>query len=1013
MKKTHTKYALGIDVGPTNIGAAVIFLDDAGKPKAISRAMVSIFRSGLTPKSGSSTVSMRRAKRSARRNHDRYLKRRARLMQKLIAHGFFPQDKVERSALVTLNPYALRAEGLDRQLTPQEFARAVYHLNQRRGFQSNRKSDKADDVSKKMAGAISLTKKSIEDGSFRTVGEWLRWREKQGLPLRARPSQDKKTYDLYIDRSMVKHEFNMLWEAQKKFNPELFGKAAYDDISDALFFQRNLHPGNVGLCTLDVNERRAPKALPSSQLFRIVQELNHLRIEDSAFDRRALTLAERNILLNELNRSAQIKFTAVRKLLGLGRDVLISHDNSKQDKIKGNTTSVELSKSDKFGSAWFDLPLERQDEIVEMVLSEKSEEKLILWLCGLGLNENAAQNIAAAGLAEGYGMLSKKTLNKLLPEMLKAVVPYNVAVTKAGFASHSELDASSSGEIMDLLPYYGQVLARHVSPPEDTMANICADEAAFGKITNVNVHIVLNQMRKLVNQIIAKYGHPSRVVVEVARDLKKSYEERSRISREQNKQEKHNERLREEIAEILGISPLRVGRADVEKMKLWLELEKAGGGVAHCPYSGVVITKSMALSSQVEVDHILPFADTLDDAASNKTLCMVLANRVKRKRSPWEASEDFAKQGWNYKDIVARVSTLPEHKKMRFLPDAMKSWLKDSSDFLARHLNDTAYISRLAREYLSVICPQDTYVIPGKLTALLRGKFGLNTILSHDGKKNRADHRHHAIDACVIGITSRELLRTISTASAREWDLGGGRLIGHIDPPFTNFRAHVERAIGNCIVHHKKDHGHTWAMMDEKAGNGKGELKKRDEAGCLVKDEDGHQIMVKMKSPIFITDASMNHRHGVNEDGSPRPYKSYESGSNYCVEIVSSEDGGWVYEFISTYDAYQIERKHGKDRLNDKRTAQSGKPLVMRLMADDMLQIVHNGIKRFVRVVKMAGGRTNLVYLIDHNEANVDARVKDEHDALKHISKSASSLKTSHAKQISVSYLGVVKFKGA
>jgi CRISPR-associated endonuclease Csn1 len=77
-----------------------------------------------------------------RRRRDRLLKRKARFLQALTELGLFPKGLPERRALEPLNPYELRARGLDAPLTPHEFGRALFHLNQRRGFKSNRKTDK-------------------------------------------------------------------------------------------------------------------------------------------------------------------------------------------------------------------------------------------------------------------------------------------------------------------------------------------------------------------------------------------------------------------------------------------------------------------------------------------------------------------------------------------------------------------------------------------------------------------------------------------------------------------------------------------------------------------------------------------------------------------------------------------------------------------------------------------------------------------------------------------------------
>ena len=82
-----------------------------------------------------------------RRRRDRLLKRKNRMMATLLKHGFFPQDEAARKALEKTDPFVLRAKGLDQALRPDEFARALFHINQRRGFKSNRKTDKKENDS--------------------------------------------------------------------------------------------------------------------------------------------------------------------------------------------------------------------------------------------------------------------------------------------------------------------------------------------------------------------------------------------------------------------------------------------------------------------------------------------------------------------------------------------------------------------------------------------------------------------------------------------------------------------------------------------------------------------------------------------------------------------------------------------------------------------------------------------------------------------------------------------------
>ena len=149
-------YRLALDIGTTSIGWCLLRLDadTPPKPKAIIRMGVRIFPDGRNPKDGTSLAVTRRNARAMRRRRDRLLKRKTRLLNALTRLGFFPLDDGERRNLVSLDPYALRKKGLYESLTGPEFARALFHINQRRGFLSNRKTDKKDSDSGALKKAI-------------------------------------------------------------------------------------------------------------------------------------------------------------------------------------------------------------------------------------------------------------------------------------------------------------------------------------------------------------------------------------------------------------------------------------------------------------------------------------------------------------------------------------------------------------------------------------------------------------------------------------------------------------------------------------------------------------------------------------------------------------------------------------------------------------------------------------------------------------------------------------------
>lgn len=872
------RYRLALDLGSTSLGWAMLRLSAQNEPCAVIKAGVRIFSDGRNPKDGSSLAVSRREARAMRRRRDRLLKRKARMMKTLLAHGFFPQDESARKVLERLEPLALRAKGLDHALQPAEFARALFHINQRRGFKSNRKTDKKENDSSALKKAIGQLREAMQVTGCRTVGEWLFARHQKGLPIRARYRENRiarddgktkieKSYDLYIDRAMIEVEFDTLWAKQAELNPAQFHETARAELKDCLLHQRPLKPVKPGRCTLMPEEERAPLALPSQQRFRIYQEVNHLRLIRESLTEEPLTTAQRDQIVQALETKPKVTFTQIKKLLGFSGQFNLEDD--KRTELKGNASSTTLSKKEHFGTAWAGMEAAQQDRIVMQLLTEENEATLIQWLqANTGVDEVTAERIANAALPEGYGSLSAKALGKILPELQRDVVTYDKAVIAAGFDHHSHISHAATGEILTALPYYGEYLQRHVGfgsgKPEDP------PEKRYGKIANPTVHIGLNQVRTVVNALIARYGHPSEVIVEVARDLKQSQEQRKQEQKRQADNQRRNERMREQIAGLLNTSPERVRTTDLHKMILWEELHRDNAADRRCPYSGVQISAAMLFSDQVEIEHILPFSQTLDDSLSNKTVAMRQANRIKGNRTPWQAKDDFAAQGWSTADMLTRAELMSQNKRYRFGENAMQQWQRDDQGFLARALNDTRHLSRVAKEYLSLICPQGTRAIPGQMTAMLRAKFGLNDILGLNGEKNRNDHRHHAVDACVIAVTDQGMLQRFASASASARERQLNKLVDTMPLPWASYREHVQRAIGNIWVSHKPDHGHEGAMHNDTAygllGNDRVQVRK------MV---DGQRVREKSTLKVIpFANAQASARHACCPMASRAPTKA-------------------------------------------------------------------------------------------------------------------------------------------
>jgi CRISPR-associated endonuclease Csn1 len=1028
-------YRLGLDLGTNSIGWCLLNLNQQQQPDRLLRLGARIFPDGRKPKDGTSLAVDRRLARQMRKRRDRFLRRRGRLLDALIRHGLMSNDATERKKLVTLDPYILRKRGLDESLPLAEFGRALFHLNQRRGFRSNRKVDKsADNESGKIRSAVTATRGLLDREKARTVGEWLARRHEQREPVRARLRGvgAKATYDLYVDRDMIAHEFDALWEKQRFFHPQVLTDAVRDELRDILLYQRPLKPVRPGRCTFEPDDDRAPLALPSSQRFRIYQELNNLRMQNEGFSETPLTREQRDAVTADLLCGKKRSFDQLRRALKLS--ARFNLESEKRKEIKGCATAAVLGHKNRFGTAWHELPLARQDEIVEKLLVTESEAELTAWLeqeCGL--STEAARVVANANLPDGYGRLGRKALSKILPKLTEAVVTYDAAVKAAGYASHSDF---YTGEYHDALPYYGKWLERHVGFGSGDVKD--SDEKRYGRIANPSVHIGLNQLRKLVNAIIEKYGRPDEIIVEVARDLKLSYAKRREIEIEQAKRQEENEKFRSKLLE----QGLPDNADNMLRMRLWTELNPADPANRRCPFTGEPISPTRLFSPEVEIEHLLPFKRSLDDSIPNKTVSLRLANRDKGNNTPFEAFGHSPK-GYDWPAILERAQAFPANKRWRFAENAMERYLRDEKDFLARHLNDTAYLSRVAKEYLSAICPPARiWVTPGRLTAMLRAKWGLNSILSGSDRKTRNDHRHHAVDAVVIAVADRALLKRVADAAGRAHDAGLERLLSDMPQPWDGFRDAVESAIERTVVSYKPDHGHqgqlhndlAYGFVEQPGEDGVARVVRRrkiDEInlGHLGPDsEDGvRDLALRKQLREAVGDATgveprkwpaelkkrlliFSERTGlrrvrVTEKLSvitipDSPFKGYKGDSNYAFEIYRKENGQWDDNIVTTFEANRVKPQ----RLRDRHLALNGKPLVMRLCKNDLVAIEKEGKRQIMRVAGV--GKT--LTLTEHREANTDDRNRDKDNPFKYQYPGTSALHKLKARRVFIDLLGRV-----
>lgn len=816
------KYRLGLDLGTNSIGWAVYSLDEDNEPEKLEDLGVRIFSDGRNPKSKEPLAVERRTARGQRRIiYRRKLRRREtfRLLQK---QGLLPVKKDEDQSLKLMNPYELRIKAIDEKLEPFELGRVLFNLSVRRGFKSNRK-DGSQEETKENSKSEKLTQadkcsnlsNAIKTSGCRTLGEFL-WknREKNG-GTRFAPNR----MDYYPVRQLYIEEFNLIRQKQEPFYPDV----DWNEIYSKIFFQRPLKIQERGKCQYMPEKERTFKAMPCAQKIRILQDVFNLSFIAEGKSKKLLPEWQ-NEIIKLLDSKEKVTFKEIRKKLGLDENITFNLESETRDFLQGNSTAVKLRSKNRFGEIWDSLSLEEQDNIVECLITAQEDSDVQKMLEKYDLSPEQKNFITKLVLPSGTTSFcrefSENVVNKIeenakifadSDERTERCQIHNV-IQELGYTY-----ANQSVEKCSELPYYGKVLAGSTMGAKPNPKN---DEERFGKISNPTVHIALNQTRVVVNSLIKEFGKPAQVVIEVSRELKASREAKEKMQQKITANQKQNEILNKEIKDANPHIqfPNRTNRL---KYKLWKELDPENALNRRCIYCGKQISGADIFNDNtIQIEHILPFGRTLWDSEHNKTVAHTKCNAFKGEKSPYEAFFNNPK-GYIWNEILERASHLKDPQKRRlFSENAMETFEKESG-FISRQLTDNAYLSKMALKYLKCVVEKDSNVwaVSGGMTKLLRDKWQIDSILKRKigdneiahfelkdeqigtYKKNRYDHRHHALDASVIALIDRSMVQQISRLN----QIGKKNKIEVPQMPVS--RLELIEKTKNIVVSFKPDHG--------------------------------------------------------------------------------------------------------------------------------------------------------------------------------------------------------------
>jgi CRISPR-associated endonuclease Csn1 len=1009
----------GFDIGTTSIGFAAIDYDLGRQKGNILRLGVRIFPEARDA-DGTPLNQQRRQKRMVRRQLRRRRARRRTLNQCLAESGLLPTYGTDEwRKVMKTEPLALRARGLTDRLAPHELGRAIYHLAQRRHFKG-RDLDEGEDETPEEAEAKTSRESTLKSlkASGQTLGQFLHAR---GVHERSR--------GVHASRSSVRDEFDRFWKAQAAHHAVLHDPKFRARVEDTIFAQRPVfwRKNTLGECRFMPGEPLCPKGSWLSQQRRMLEKLNNLALVGG--NARPLDCEERTAILEKLQVQPSMSWAGVRAALkpvfkargeaGREKSLRFNLEEGGDSTLLGNALEAKLAKI--FGGIWASHPHRRairdavHQRLWEADYGEVGSQRVVIrpesertkrrdaaarsFIADFGATEEQAAALRDLKLPTGWEPFSTAALQHFMPDLEKGVrfgALINGSEWERWRAETFPSRQQPTGEVLDRLP----------SPANRE------EQRRIASLRNPTVIRTQNELRKVVNNLISLYGKPDLIRIELAREIGKSKLEREKMQAGIRKQEK---RRREAVADLRskGIEP---SRADIEKWMLWKESKE------RCPYTGDQIGfDALFRNGHYDVEHIWPRARSCDDSFANKTLCRRDVNIAKGNSTPHEYFEHRQDE---WAGIVNRMQEMVVTKGGPGMsPAKVKRFLAKSipDDFAARQLTDTGFAARQAVAFLKRLWPDagmeapvTVQAVTGRVTAQLRKLWELNNILSDDGEKTRADHRHHAIDALVVACAHPGMTQKLSAYWQAKDDPAAPR--PRLDPPWKNIRSDAERAVAEILVSHRVRKKVSGPLHEElprgytnenitKNGTSLGIFVKRTPVEKLTLEtlKISHVEQISRKAPFVVRDdttrkALLAHLEATNLP----PAKAYppyprvspdgpeirktrvltvqqeklmvpvangfaDPANNHHIAIYQMPSGRVDYDVVSLFRA---SRRLARREPVVKRKRDDGATLIMSLSAGDALEFP-TGEKRGVWIVGGAWASGQVVLERAHDAAHL------------------------------------------
>lgn len=857
------RYILGIDLGISSIGTALFKILPEAKDLNDIHSFEKILDAGVRICPVAEGATNRRTFRSQRNAKKHRKARKKALIALLQEYQLLPSDRSELELGLRSQPYALRAKAMREPLkTPFELGFCIMNIAKLRGAGFIDEAEENEDEKKKnkTSNRYQLLEQALKSEKI-TLSEFLYKHLQENNCVRQRKDFIDEKVPFSVPRYLVKRDYYALMEKQAVH----FGisEEQIKAIYSAIFMDFPKAPyANAPCSLLPETGSRLPKMHRLAELLRIYQQCNNIRyntVEDTDMYQ-GLTRQMRDALVDKLMQGEGLNKTEIKKILQ-------KHSKEKIKSINSYAQDEEITAIKPFAHkkafaaipSFWELSESEQDELIEFIADPLDitansakpvlyDEEKFLQLCMEKLHlsglEGEQKLYAALNLLPKDRTMLGKEASKAILEKLKEGIDvdgtweaptYYNAVKACNFVR-----AESEQKEYDNLPYYGEILKNDILPIHPWHVERTAKEERMGRIANPVVHSMLNQLRKVVNEIIALYGKPEMIKLEVARDFGLPKIKRDKLEKQRKDNEKSNRDIDAEL-EKYGYVPTKKNRL---KYKLWKEQNGKD-----------IYTQSFLKIgdlSACEIDHIIPQGAGGTNSSCNMVL--TTANNIKGDTFAYDFIQEKFADRWEA--IKKDVEGMPKNKAWRFTAEAKTRYAlygdETGEDYAERRLQDTRYMAKAALRYLACIC-KNILAIRGGMTATLRHLWGFDGIeyelmglnvpkerinpetgevtvdingdvaINPDWKdKPRIDHRHHAVDAMVLCAVTRSLAQKMYKADNRNQKFD----VSVIDMPFRkspqnpNLKSFRELALAKLKtikISHKPEHDTNTQLHDATA----------------------------------------------------------------------------------------------------------------------------------------------------------------------------------------------------